>query len=160
MITFSCLHERARADLPGLLDVSFGPDRFNKVAYRFRDNIDEDARFSLSAHDGPMLVGTIQYWPCRVKGAHALLLGPLAVAPSYRNRGIARLLVNQSLDLVTQHDIDLIVLIGDAKLYQQYGFVSSITQSLTIADEPAERVQIKSLTPKGARATGSVEPGR
>jgi len=159
MIHLACLHDRARDALPGLLDVCFGPDRHNKIAYRFRDSIDEDQRFALSAHDGPMLVGAIQYWPCHVSKVSALLLGPLAVAPAYRNQGIARLLVNQSLEQVRQHKADLIVLIGDPELYRQYGFVTSATQGLTIEGEPVERVQIKALTPKGQAATGEVLPG-
>ncbi|WP_417519025.1 GNAT family N-acetyltransferase [Minwuia sp.] len=142
-----------------MLDVSFGPDRHAKIAYRFRDDVAEAETYGLAAWDGDLMIGAIQYWPCSVAGVKALLLGPLAVAPSYRGRGAAKALVNQSLRLVEDAGLDLVVLIGDPKLYLQYGFTPARGQDLSIDGEPDERVQMKPLTEAGRRATGLVSPG-
>lgn len=158
MFHFTQLDHAARAALTELLDVSFGPDREKKIAYRFRDGVDEDARFGMAAWDGDLMIGAIQYWPCRVDGVEAMLLGPLAVAPSYRGRGAARALVNQSLQKVADTGIDLVVLIGDPKLYLQYGFTPAFGQGLWIEGEPDSRVQMKPLTAAGREATGQVSP--
>lgn len=158
MFTFRPLDAAARSHLPHLLDVSFGPDRNNKIAYRFRDQVAEDERFGLAAWDGDLLVGGIQYWPCAVDGVEAQLLGPLAVAPSYRGRGAARGLVNRSLQLVEDAGVDLVVLIGDPKLYLQYGFCPASKQDLSIEGEPDSRVQMKPLTDRGRAASGLVQP--
>lgn len=158
MFDFRSLDATARLHLPYLLDVSFGPDRNSKIAYRFRDHAAEDERFGLAAWDGDLLVGGIQYWPCKVEGVDAQLLGPLAVAPSYRGRGAAKGLVNRSLKLVEDARVDLVVLIGDPKLYLQYGFCPASGQGLSIEGEPDSRVQMKPLTDAGRTATGLVTP--
>ena len=158
MFHFTQLDAAARAALNDLLDVSFGPDREKKIAYRFRDGVDEDARFGMAAWDGDLMIGAIQYWPCRAGGVDTMLLGPLAVAPSYRGRGAARALVNQSLQKVADAGIDLVVLIGDPKLYLQYGFTPASGQGLWIDGEPDSRVQMKPLTAAGRSATGQVTP--
>ncbi|PJK30273.1 GNAT family N-acetyltransferase [Minwuia thermotolerans] len=158
MFQFTLLNAVARAALPALLDVSFGPEREKKIAYRFRDHVDEDERFGMAAWDGDLMVGAIQYWPCRAGGVDAMLLGPLAVAPSYRGRGAARALVNQSLQKVADAGIDLVVLIGDPRLYLQYGFTPASGQGLWIEGEPDSRVQMKPLTAAGRSASGQVTP--
>ena len=158
MFAFTQLDAAARSALPALLDVSFGPQRHSKIAYRFRDATPEDERFGMAAWDGDLLVGAIQYWPCHVVGVDAQLLGPLAVAPAYRGRGAARGLVNRSLKLVEDAGTDLVVLIGDPKLYLQYGFTPASGQGLTIEGEPDARVQMKPLTETGRQATGPVTP--
>ncbi|WP_416899305.1 MAG: GNAT family N-acetyltransferase [Minwuia sp.] len=158
MFAYTMLDDAARSALTALLDVSFGPDRHSKIAYRFRDDVPEDERFGMAAWDGDLLVGAIQYWPCHVDGVDAQLLGPLAVAPAYRGRGAARGLVNRSLQLVEDAGTDLVVLIGDPKLYLQYGFTPASGQSLVIEGEPDHRVQMKPLTDAGREATGLVSP--
>lgn len=158
MFHFTALDAAARSALPALLDVSFGPNRQSKIAYRFRDRVPEDERFGMAAWDGDLLIGGIQYWPCQVDGVTAQLLGPLAVAPSYRGRGAARGLVNRSMKLVEDAGVDLIVLIGDPNLYLQYGFTPARGQNLSIDGEPDHRVQMKPLTEAGRLATGLVTP--
>ncbi|GJL88839.1 MAG: N-acetyltransferase GCN5 [Minwuia thermotolerans] len=156
MFRISHMDAESASRFPAILDICFGPDRTSKIAYRFRDGVPPCDRFGLAAHAEEGMIGGIQYWPCRVAGVTARLLGPVAVLPAWRGRGAARALVNQSMDLVAEAGVDLVVLVGDAALYRQYGFYPASAQSLFIADENPERVQIRPLTPAGAAATGEV----
>lgn len=144
------------SEFPAILDICFGTDRQLKIAYRFRDGVPPCGRFCLVAHAFGELIGGIQYWPCQVAGVDARLLGPIAVLPAWRGRGAARALVNQSMDMVARAGVDLVVLIGDAALYRQYGFTPASAQGLFIADENPERVQMRPLTQAGAEASGEV----
>lgn len=148
----------AEAAFPEILDICFGPDRQKKIAYRFRDGVPPSREFGLAAFADGEMIGGIQYWPCLAGRCSAQLLGPVAVLPAWRGRGAARALVNESLQLVAEAGVDIVVLIGDPALYRQYGFLPASAQAMWIADENPERVQIKPLTAKGARCKGAVTP--
>jgi predicted N-acetyltransferase YhbS len=75
-------------EIERLLDLSFGPDRRNKVSYRYRPGIAPVAGLSLVARDEQgRLAGAIRYWPVRLGPRPALLLGPLAIDPDRQGQG-------------------------------------------------------------------------
>ena len=91
-------HERTGevAAREALLDVSFGPVRFTKTSERLREG--RLPELSFVAAEGRRLVGTVRLWDVSAgPGRPALLLGPLAVAPDCRKRGIGSTLVQQAL---------------------------------------------------------------
>ena len=70
-----------------LYDDVFGPARFHKASYQFRDGVAPVKELSWIALEGDRpgkerVVGAIKYWPILVgeTGHPALLLGPLAIA--------------------------------------------------------------------------------
>jgi predicted N-acetyltransferase YhbS len=124
-------HERP-ADVErreSLLDLSYGPIRFAKASERLREG--RLPELSLIAAEGRRLVGTVRLWRIAAgPGRPALLLGPLAVAPDRRNRGIGSTLVQQALRAAARHAHRAVLLVGDAPYYGRFGFSSAKTGAL------------------------------
>jgi predicted N-acetyltransferase YhbS len=100
---------------------AFGPGRFARAAYRLREG---EGRYLLAfvAHVGTLLVGSNRMNAVRCGGKPALLLGPLAVEPAFRSRGIGEALVNVSLDAAKADGHELVILVGDEPYYARMGF--------------------------------------
>jgi predicted N-acetyltransferase YhbS len=106
-----------------LVDVGFGPGRFAKTAYRLREGVAPDPRLSFVAEDeAHALLGSVRFWPVRIGGAHCLLLGPLAVEPKLRGRGIGIGLMQRGIEDAKAFDYEAIVLVGDEPYYAKVGF--------------------------------------
>ena len=92
MVTIRREREADVALREALLDVSYGPVRFSKTSERLRQGRLPDLSFV--ATSGRRLVGTVRLWEVSAgPGRPALLLGPLAVAPDCRKRGVGSALV-------------------------------------------------------------------
>jgi predicted N-acetyltransferase YhbS len=77
-----------------LLDEAYGTARFAKASERLREGRLPASGLSLVAIDNRRLVGTVRLWNIVAgSGRDALLLGPLAVHPDCRNRGIGSTLM-------------------------------------------------------------------
>jgi predicted N-acetyltransferase YhbS len=133
-----------------LLDAAFGPERLTKMSYRYRDGVSAVPELRLVARIAGGLVGTVRCWPIAIGGtfAPALLLGPLAVAPDQRGRGIASALMRRVLDLATAAGHNLMLLVGDAAFYRGFGFVPAAPFGIAMPDEVAGRVLVKELMPR------------
>lgn len=110
------------AAIESLLDVAFGPGRFAKTAYRLREGVPHDPALSFVAMTGDQLVGSVRLTGIRIGAAPALLLGPLAVLPSFANRGAGRELVRTSLAAAREAGHRLVLLVGDLPYYGPLGF--------------------------------------
>lgn len=131
------------ADLPEierLLDEGFGPARHNRTAYRLRAGETPIAPFSLVArsgkdgapHEPAILTGSLQCWRIALTGVvparrELILLGPVAVAASHRNQGVASALVHEALDRIDAAGGAPVLLIGDAPFYGRFGFSAGRT---------------------------------
>jgi predicted N-acetyltransferase YhbS len=113
--------EDARA-VAALDDDGFGPGRFAKTAYRLREGVAPEMALCLVAERGDKLVGSVRFWPIRVGGDKALLLGPLAVLSSERNHGIGVALMQQGIETARATDYAAIMLVGDESYYARAGF--------------------------------------
>lgn len=138
-------HLRAEAPADGpaieqLLDRAFGPERFAKPSYVWRDGVPavaELARVAVAA-DGGRLVGTIRYWPVAVGDGAALLLGPLGVEPARRGRGIGRALLRASLAAVRARAVPpAVLLVGDPAYYGPLGFARAPATTIMPGEDPA-----------------------
>lgn len=108
-------------EVEALYDLCFAPGREALSSYRLRDGIAPVPHLSLTARDDMgLLAGAIRYWPVRVGGHPALLLGPVAVHPTRQGEGIGALLVEESLALAGAWDRAMLV--GDAPYYSRFGF--------------------------------------
>lgn len=106
-----------------LLDKAFGPNRLSLSSYRLREKCDDIPELSLLALQNEAAVGSIQYWPIRIGDeTDALLLGPLAVDPDLKGRGIGRALMAQTLDRAAARGDALVLLVGDLDYYAASGF--------------------------------------
>jgi predicted N-acetyltransferase YhbS len=116
--------ERAEdAPLVELLNVvSFGPGRYAKSAYRLREGVDPVAELSFVAVNGAELLGSIRFWPVTIGMEASLLLGPLAVQPDLRGRGIGIALMKHAIAGARVLGYPSIVLVGDEPYYVRVGF--------------------------------------
>ena len=143
------LHPARASDGPAidhLLDACFGPARRNRTAYRLRDGVAPCAAASLVARDDNTLVGSIQLWPIELRApdgrvAPVMLLGPLAVSPGHRDRGIGSRLMRAALGRVDAAGGGPVVLIGDAPYYERFGFTAAPTTGWSVPG-PVDRARL------------------
>lgn len=128
------------AAIEDLLDRSFGPRRQRKLSYRYRIGREPEPGLSLVARDGGRLLGSIRYWRLLLGCEPALLLGPLAVEPGLRGRGIGRALVRQSLRQAAETAFGLVLLVGDPGYYAPFGF-AVVPPSVVMPGEDPARLQ-------------------
>jgi predicted N-acetyltransferase YhbS len=131
-----------------LYDDVFGPARFHKASYQYRDGVEAVRELSWIALEGDRLVGVIRYWPILVgeTGHPALLLGPLAIAPDKAGKGIGRALMFKTLELAAQHGHDLVLLVGDVDYYKRFGFVPATPHGFVMPGETRpDRLQVAPL---------------
>lgn len=136
-----------------LYDEVFGPARFHKASYLFREGVDPVRELSWIALEGDRpredrLVGAIRYWPILVgeTGHPALLLGPLAIAQDRAGKGIGRALMFKTLDLAAQLGHDLVLLVGDVDYYKRFGFVPATPHGFVMPGESRpDRLQVAPL---------------
>lgn len=121
--------EHARA-IERLLDVAFGEERWHKTCQRLRDGQAPLSGLSLVALDRDALVGTVRLWPVLAGRRRALLLGPLAVDPAYRDQGLGARLTGEALKRAREQGEKAVLLVGDAPYYQRFGFTRPPTDRL------------------------------
>jgi predicted N-acetyltransferase YhbS len=114
-----------------LLDLAYGPSRFAKASERLREGRLPADGLSLVAIEHGRLVGTVRLWHVTAgPGRSALLLGPLAVHPDCRNRGIGTALVRRALGRARLLGHRAVLLVGDAPYYGRFGFSAEKTGGL------------------------------
>ena len=110
-------------EVEALYDLCFAPGREALSSYRLRDGIAPIAALCLLARDAEgTLAAAIRYWPVRISGAEALLLGPIAVHPTRQGEGLGGLLMTESLDIARKYNWQRVLLVGDAPYYSRFGF--------------------------------------
>lgn len=112
-------------EVENLYDLCFAPGREALSSYRLRDDVDAVAELSLVARDQyDGVAGAIRYWPVRVgaRGDAAVLLGPVAVHPTYQGEGVGGVLIRDSLAKARELGWHRVILVGDAPYYRRFGF--------------------------------------
>lgn len=121
------LHHEAPGDaeaIDRLNERAFGPGRFARTAERLREAAPHATGLSLVARVATLLVGSVRQTPIRIGNEKALLLGPLAVEPAFRSRGIGRQLMERALEEAVAQGFRLVLLVGDQSYYGRLGFTS------------------------------------
>lgn len=110
-------------EVEALYDLCFAPGRTALSSYRLRDGVPTVAALCLTLRDGDgTLAAAIRYWPVRVGGRDALLLGPVAVHPTRQGEGLGGLLINESLAEARRLGWERVMLVGDSPYYSRFGF--------------------------------------
>jgi predicted N-acetyltransferase YhbS len=122
-----------------LLDVAYGPIRFTKPSQRLREQ--RDPALSLVAHEHGRIIGTVRLWPVAAGGRPALLLGPLAVHPDCRRRGVGAALMRRAIRAAGLAGHAAVLLVGDAAYYGRFGFSAAKTAALWMPG-PYERERL------------------
>jgi predicted N-acetyltransferase YhbS len=125
---------------------TFGPGRFALTAYRLREHVSHRLDLSFTARLGTLLVGSVRMLPISIGDTKALMLGPLTVEPPFRSRGIARMLIERSVEEAKAKGHRLVVLIGDEPYYSRVGFKGTPRGRLTMPGpvDPA-RILVREL---------------
>lgn len=101
---------------------AFGPGRFARAAYKIREGGPHERSLSFVALDGGELVASVRM--TRVAGGkgRALMLGPLVVKPSHKDRGIGKKLVRIACEAAAEAGHPAVILVGDEPYYGPLGF--------------------------------------
>jgi len=113
-----------------LLDAAYGPARFTKTSERLREGRLPAEGLALTAERDGELLATVRLWHVQANGVPALLLGPLAVHPDFRNRGIGSMLVRHAISTAQRLGHGAVLLVGDAPYYARFGFAADLTAAL------------------------------
>ncbi|MCR8547631.1 N-acetyltransferase [Salipiger sp. P9] len=110
-------------EIEALYDLSFAPGRTLLSSYRLRDDVPPVAELCRIARDeNGILGGAIRYWPVRIGGWQALLLGPVAVHPTAQGEGLGAALIRDTVERARALEWTRILLVGDEPYYRRFGF--------------------------------------
>jgi predicted N-acetyltransferase YhbS len=128
-----------------LLDLAYGAVRHAKPSARLRHGRMPAGGLSLVAAERGRIIGTVRLWHVTAgNGRPALLLGPLAVHPEARRRGIGAALMRRALDEARRLGHAAVILVGDAPYYGRFGFTAAKTGALRMPG-PFERHRLLAL---------------
>jgi len=143
---FAIRSERA-SDVPAreaLLDACFGANRRLRTCQRLRDGRAPAEGLAFAVVSQGRLIGTVRLWHVSAGGVPALVLGPLAVDPSFRKLGVAAALMKHALAAARARGHGAVVLLGDAPYYARFGFSDLKTGELSLPG-PFERDRLLGL---------------
>lgn len=147
---FAILPERADdgAAIDTLLDHAFGANRQERTVYKLRIGAPAAGLSFVARRDGDF-VGSIRFWPVELDhGVDAVLLGPLAVEPALRGRGIGKGLVAHGLEAAGRAGHGLCLVSGDPDYYRPFGFVPASPLGLRLPGPVTDgHFQAKELSP-------------
>jgi len=101
---------------------AFGPGRFARAAYKIREGGPHERALSFVAIHGGEVIASVRMTRVAAGEGRALLLGPLAVRPAYKNLGIGRKLVRIAVEAAETANAAAVLLVGDEPYYGPLGF--------------------------------------
>ena len=138
-----------------LLDVAYGPTRHTKPSARLRAGRLPAEGLSFVATERGRVVGTVRLWHVAAgRGRPALLLGPLAVHPDCRSRGIGAALTQHAVAEAAKRGHGAVLLVGDAPYYGRFGFSAEKTGALRMPG-PYERHRLLACELAGGALDGA-----
>ena len=142
-----------------LLDICFGAERLAKTCERLRNGRLPARHLALVAKDKSKIVGTLRFWHVRAGDIDALLLGPLAVAPSHRDCGLGGALMRTGLARASALGHKAVLLVGDEPYYNRFGFARALAERLDLPGfyEPARFLAHELVPGALAQAQGMVQ---
>jgi len=101
---------------------AFGPGRFTRAAYKIREGGPHDPSMSFVVLKDDHVIASVRMTPIAAGRGRAMLLGPLAVRPDYKNQGLGKALVKMALEAAQATGQGVTMLVGDAPYYEPLGF--------------------------------------
>jgi predicted N-acetyltransferase YhbS len=101
---------------------AFGPGRFARAAYKIREGGPHERALSFVAVSQGAVIASVRMTRVAAGEGRALLLGPLAVRPDYKNLGIGKKLVRIAVEAAQKAEAGAVVLVGDEPYYGPLGF--------------------------------------
>jgi predicted N-acetyltransferase YhbS len=143
-------HDKDLKNIEKLLDEAFGPGRYARTAYRYREKHNLISEYSYIYQDNKQLLASISFSQIFINNINkGLLLGPLAVKPGHDGKGYGVALVETTIKLIKKSKkYNFIVLVGDIDYYRRFNF-KQISQPLNLVGPVnPNRVLILSLDKK------------
>lgn len=109
-------------EIEAINDEAFGPGRFVLAAYKIREAGGHDRSMSFVAVEDETVIASVRMTRVAAGAGRALMLGPLAVRPSFKNLGIGRRLVAIALEAAAKAGAPAVMLVGDEPYYGPLGF--------------------------------------
>ena len=127
------LNEDASRDaaIEHINEEAFGPGRHVRAAARIREQGPHDLSLSFICADGGETIASVRMTPVTAGSLNGHLLGPLAVRPSHKNRGIGRELVRIAVAAAREKGSEAVILVGDPPYYGPLGFEKVAYNALT-----------------------------
>jgi predicted N-acetyltransferase YhbS len=123
---------------------AFGPGRFAKAAERLREGRAPLLGLSFVAWEDGQIVGCVRQWWVMIGEAPAILLGPFAVDPDFRNQGLGAALIERACEAAAEAGEAIIVLVGDLPYFGPLGFAPAPRVTLPGPVDP-RRVLVRAL---------------
>lgn len=101
---------------------AFGPGRFARAAFRLREDASEAHDLCFVAEYAGDVIGSVVLSHILIGVQPALLLGPLAILPGHKSKGIGRALMAQAVAAARAVGHAGILLVGDRPYYGPLGF--------------------------------------
>ncbi|MCF6327520.1 MAG: N-acetyltransferase [Devosiaceae bacterium] len=102
----------------------FGPGRFARTAFRVREILPADPELCLIAQFEDKRVGSVWMTPISLGSQNGCLLGPLAIDPDFRSKGLGKMLVKIATNMALSREMyEFVVLVGDEEYYGDMGFL-------------------------------------
>ncbi len=107
-----------------LHEISFGPGRFTRTAFRIRETAQTNAKLCFVAQEprADKIIGSVILSSIKTGDISGLLLGPLAVDPEHKSRGAGKALLKRAVDTARELGENYILLVGDEPYYAPFGF--------------------------------------
>jgi predicted N-acetyltransferase YhbS len=111
-----------QAAIETLQQAAFGPGAYARAAFRVREQAPHDPDLSfVTAVDGE-LVASVRQTPIEIGERIGLLLGPLVVAPRFKNLGYGKALLRKGVEAARDARWRFVLLVGDEPYYGPFGF--------------------------------------
>lgn len=124
-----------------LAEAAFGPGRFTRSAFRLREGVPHEPSLSVTLHRSGKLAGSVKLTKILIAEDEALLLGPLVVAPEYKNEGVGAALMFKAVNAAREEGHQAIILVGDFDYYNRFGF-EQVGHGQIKLPEPADPARI------------------
>jgi predicted N-acetyltransferase YhbS len=131
-------NETDAQDVEVLLDLAFGPNRHEKPAYAYRENVPAIKELSFVIYEDGHIIATLRFWPVKIGGKDCLLLGPIAVLPNLQGKGYGIALMKHGLAKAKELGHTRVILVGDEPYYSRVGFSRDIARNITIKGQKDE----------------------
>jgi predicted N-acetyltransferase YhbS len=126
-------HGNDRLAIEALLERSFGRGRHRKTVQKMRKHyLPAEGLAFVMTDDNDNVIGTIRLWDIDAGFVPALLLGPVAIAPEYRSKGLGDALIRHALSRAASLGHQAVLLVGDAFYYERFGFSRALTLNLKL----------------------------
>lgn len=146
-------------DIEDLQAEAFGPGRFARTAFRIRENVPHRPDLSFVGLEGARIAGSIRLSPVKIGQSDALLLGPLTVAPDFKNRGLGKALMQTAMDAAVAAGDKAVLLVGDAPYYSPFGFQKVPFGKITLPGPVDPERLLIALINDSAMPSGGVHGG-